>query len=47
MRMMSAPASARPMATAWPMPLVPPVIKAVWPSNENKDIIDCVAIVLC
>lgn len=35
MRMTWAPASARPMATDWPMPLVQPVIMAVWPSSEN------------
>lgn len=34
-RRMSAPASARARATACPIPLVPPVIRAVWPSREN------------
>lgn len=32
---MSAPASARAIATAWPMPRVPPVTRAVWFSKEN------------
>jgi len=32
---MSAPASARAMATACPMPRVPPVMTAVCPSSEN------------
>lgn len=35
-RIRSAPASARAMATAWPMPRVPPVTTAVWPSRENR-----------
>ena len=30
-----APHSANAIATAWPMPLVPPVTTAVWPSREN------------
>lgn len=37
--MTSAPASARPMATAWPMPRVQPVIMAVWPSREKMLIV--------
>lgn len=39
----SAPHSAREMATAWPIPLVPPVITAVWPSRENIAIVAGVA----
>ena len=35
--MMSAPASAKPIATAWPIPRVPPVIRAVWPSREKNE----------
>lgn len=35
-RIRSAPASARATATAWPMPRVPPVTTAVWPSRENR-----------
>ena len=34
-RIISAPHSANAMAAAWPMPLVPPVTTAVWPSREN------------
>ena len=34
-RTISAPASARAMAAAWPIPLVPPVTRAVCPSREN------------
>ena len=34
--MISAPASARAIAAAWPIPLVPPVTRAVCPSNENN-----------
>ena len=34
-KIISAPASARAMAAACPMPLVPPVTKAVCPSKEN------------
>ena len=34
-RMISAPASASAIAAAWPIPRVPPVIKAVCPSREN------------
>lgn len=33
--MTSAPHSASPIAAAWPIPLVPPVTKAVCPSSEN------------
>lgn len=33
---MSAPASARAIAAAWPIPLVPPVTRAVCPSKENN-----------
>jgi hypothetical protein len=36
-RMTSAPASASPTATAWPMPRVQPVMTAVWPWSENTD----------
>lgn len=36
---MSAPASANPIATACPMPLVAPVITAVEPSSEKMDAI--------
>lgn len=36
---MSAPASASPIATACPMPLVAPVTTAVEPSSENMDAI--------
>lgn len=36
---MSAPASARAMATDWPMPRVPPVTTAVWPSREKREAI--------
>ena len=36
-RMISAPASARAMAMAAPMPRVPPVTTAVLPSKENID----------
>lgn len=32
---MSAPHSANAIAAAWPIPLVPPVTTAVWPSREN------------
>lgn len=35
-RRISAPASARAIVMAWPMPLVPPVTKAVCPSRENS-----------
>ena len=35
---MSAPASARAKAIAWPMPRVPPVTRAVLPVKENKDV---------
>ena len=38
-RMMSAPASASAIATACPMPLVPPVTRAVCPSRENIAIV--------
>ena len=34
-RIISAPNSANAVALAWPMPLVPPVTTAVWPSREN------------
>ena len=34
--MISAPASANAIAIACPMPLVPPVTNAVWPSSENS-----------
>ena len=34
-RIISAPASANAIAAACPIPLVPPVTRAVWPSNEN------------
>lgn len=37
MRIISAPASARPMATAAPMPLVPPVTRAVSPCREKRE----------
>lgn len=33
---MSAPISASAIAIAWPIPLVPPVTRAVWPWRENK-----------
>jgi hypothetical protein len=36
MRRMSAPASARAMAIEAPMPRVPPVTRAVWPSREKS-----------
>lgn len=36
---MSAPASARAIATAWPMPLVPPVMRAVCPSREKRALV--------
>ncbi len=39
----SAPHSARETATACPIPLVPPVIIAVWPSRENIAIVAEVA----
>ncbi len=35
-KIMSAPASASPMATACPIPRVPPVTRAVSPLSENK-----------
>lgn len=35
MRIKSAPASARPIAISAPIPLVPPVMKAVFPFREN------------
>ena len=35
-RMWWAPASARAMAMAWPMPRVPPVTTAVWPWREKR-----------
>ena len=38
-KIISAPHSARDTATACPMPLVPPVITAVWPSSENEAIV--------
>lgn len=38
-KIMSAPASASPMATAWPMPRVAPVMRAVEPSRENMEAI--------
>ena len=34
-RRISAPASASAIATAWPIPRVAPVMRAVWPSREN------------
>lgn len=34
--MMSAPASARATAIACPIPRVPPVTRAVWPSSEKS-----------
>ena len=37
---MSAPASAKASAIDWPMPLVPPVTSAVFPSSENIFITD-------
>jgi hypothetical protein len=37
---MSAPASARARDMAWPIPLVPPVTRAVWPSREKSCWID-------
>jgi hypothetical protein len=43
-KMMSAPHSARETATACPIPLVPPVITAVWPSSEKLAIVVEVAI---
>lgn len=36
MRIRSAPASASPMAMAWPMPRVHPVTTAVWSARENS-----------
>lgn len=45
---MSAPHSARATAAAWPIPRVPPVIKAVSPVRlniESVDILDCVCCV--
>lgn len=38
-KMMSAPASARAIATAWPMPLVAPVMRAVCPSSEKRALV--------
>lgn len=38
-RMRSAPASARAMAMAWPMPRVPPVRRAVCPSREKSALV--------
>lgn len=35
---MSAPASARAKAIAWPIPRVPPVTRAVFPLREKRDI---------
>ena len=35
-RRMSAPASARAMAIAWPIPRVPPVTRTVWPEREKS-----------
>jgi hypothetical protein len=35
---MSAPASAKAKAMAWPMPRVPPVTRAVLPLREKRDI---------
>lgn len=43
MRMMSAPASARAMATDAPMPRVAPVMRAVCPSREKRA---CVAAIV-
>jgi hypothetical protein len=41
--MMSAPASARASAIAWPIPRVPPVTMAVLPAREKRDGMDGVA----
>ena len=43
---MSAPASARAMAIDWPMPRVPPVTRAVWPSSEKSCCTDVMLAVL-
>ena len=40
---MSAPASASAIAMACPIPLVPPVTRAVWPSSENNCCIEFMA----
>lgn len=45
--MMSAPASARPTAIARPIPLDPPVTKAVLPCSEKSESAFAVAIVYC
>lgn len=37
-RMISAPASARATAIAWPIPRVPPVTRAIWPLRENSSV---------
>ena len=39
----SAPASASAKAMACPIPLVPPVTRAVWPSSENNCCIEFMA----
>lgn len=44
-RRMSAPASARARAIDWPMPRVPPVTRAVWPSSEKSCCTD--AMLMC
>jgi hypothetical protein len=42
-RRMLAPASARARAMDWPIPRVPPVTRAVWPSRENSS---CTAVMV-
>ena len=46
---MSAPASARAMAMAWPMPRVPPVTTAVCPVSEKSEetVAAILIVVLC
>jgi hypothetical protein len=44
---MSAPASARAIATAWPMPLVPPVMRAVCPSREKRALVAGDMVICC
>jgi hypothetical protein len=43
---MSAPASARAIAIAWPIPRVPPVTSAVCPSRENNCITGAMIVVV-